>query len=260
MIKFFRKIRQNLLMKNKTGKYFKYAIGEIVLVVIGILIALQINTWNQDRINASKEQKYLVGLKNDLEKQVSAFNQRVQFCDIIIDIGESLLEDFGSTGRLLKIDSINSKLSKMMYSISYPNIETTFNELNSTGQLNLIKEKSLRSKIIKYYQNSESNKESVEGNIENVFYNQIFPTIKSSIIIHPENFGFESKKINKAHLSEKLNLEFERNLGKPDKEFEVVNAISMGIIVTKTNKGHIQTAQEEAELLLNEINNELNND
>jgi hypothetical protein len=49
MIKFFRKIRQNLLLENKTGKYFKYAIGEIILVVIGILIALQINNWNEQR-------------------------------------------------------------------------------------------------------------------------------------------------------------------------------------------------------------------
>ena len=48
MIKFFRKIRYDLMEKNKTGKYFKYAIGEIVLVVIGILIALQINNWNED--------------------------------------------------------------------------------------------------------------------------------------------------------------------------------------------------------------------
>ena len=50
MIKFFRKIRQNLVMQNKTSKYFKYAIGEIILVVIGILIALQINNWNSNRI------------------------------------------------------------------------------------------------------------------------------------------------------------------------------------------------------------------
>ena len=49
MIKFFKKIRQNLLMENKTGKYLKYAIGEIVLVVIGILIALGINNWNQNQ-------------------------------------------------------------------------------------------------------------------------------------------------------------------------------------------------------------------
>ena len=47
MIKFFRRIRYDLMEKNKTGKYFKYAIGEIILVVIGILIALQINNWNE---------------------------------------------------------------------------------------------------------------------------------------------------------------------------------------------------------------------
>ncbi|TYA59668.1 hypothetical protein [Formosa maritima] len=260
MIKFFRKIRYNLMEQNKTRKYFKYAIGEIILVVVGILIALQINTWNQDIINTSNEQNYLVGLKNDLEKQINAFNGSVEFGNIIIDIGESTLEDFSLTGNLLQIDSINSKLSKMMYSLSYPNIETTFNELNTTGQLNLIKEKSLRSKIIKYYQNSESNKESVNGNLQNVFYNQIFPTIKSSVIIHPENFRFNSKKINKALIREKLNVEFESNLVKPDKEFEIVNAISMVIIVTNTNIKHIQNSLEEAELLLKDINKELNND
>ena len=46
MIQFFRRIRQNLLSEGKTGKYLTYALGEIILVVIGILIALQINTWN----------------------------------------------------------------------------------------------------------------------------------------------------------------------------------------------------------------------
>ena len=49
MIKFFRKIRYDLMEKNKNGKYLKYAIGEILLVVIGILIALQINNWNELR-------------------------------------------------------------------------------------------------------------------------------------------------------------------------------------------------------------------
>jgi len=50
MIKLFRNIRQNLLNEGKTTKYFKYAIGEIILVVIGILIALSINNWNVSRI------------------------------------------------------------------------------------------------------------------------------------------------------------------------------------------------------------------
>ena len=63
MIKFFRHIRKNLLVENKTSKYFKYAIGEIILVVIGILIALQINNWNESRKSNQLEQalylKYL---------------------------------------------------------------------------------------------------------------------------------------------------------------------------------------------------------
>ena len=55
MIKFFRHIRKSLIEKNQMGKYFKYAIGEILLVVIGILIALQINNWNEKRIQKRNE-------------------------------------------------------------------------------------------------------------------------------------------------------------------------------------------------------------
>jgi hypothetical protein len=54
MIKLFRNIRKNLLNEGKTTKYLKYAIGEIVLVVIGILIALSINNWNSNRIKHQK--------------------------------------------------------------------------------------------------------------------------------------------------------------------------------------------------------------
>ncbi|MFK7783267.1 DUF6090 family protein, partial [Psychroserpens sp.] len=66
MIKLFRKIRYNLMSENKTGKYFKYAIGEIVLVVIGILIALQINNWNEQRKTRISEISYIQSIINDL--------------------------------------------------------------------------------------------------------------------------------------------------------------------------------------------------
>ncbi len=67
MIKFFRKIRYDLMEKNKTGKYLKYAIGEIILVVIGILIALSINNWNEERKADLFEQKLLVDLLEGIE-------------------------------------------------------------------------------------------------------------------------------------------------------------------------------------------------
>jgi hypothetical protein len=81
MIKLFRNIRQNLLNEGKTSKYFKYAIGEIILVVIGILIALQINTWNQERLVKQEIKTNLINLssaiKQDLEllKEIEAYNE-----------------------------------------------------------------------------------------------------------------------------------------------------------------------------------------
>ena len=94
MIKFFRKIRQNLLMKNKTGKYFKYAIGEILLVMVGILLALQVNNWNTERLNRQTEKNYYCQLvidfesdKTDLLKLIEASKQRVKVTkQLLVDL------------------------------------------------------------------------------------------------------------------------------------------------------------------------------
>ena len=67
MIKLFRNIRRNLLNEGKTSKYFKYAIGEIILVVIGILIALQINTWNKQKEEHQLELKILKEIQEDID-------------------------------------------------------------------------------------------------------------------------------------------------------------------------------------------------
>ena len=101
MIKFFRHIRQNLIMENKTGKYFKYAIGEIVLVVIGILIALQINNWNENRKLNSNEKVILTDLVEDLELDYNAFTEDKKKLDIQLKLVDELI-----------IDPHNSKLAK----------------------------------------------------------------------------------------------------------------------------------------------------
>ena len=92
MMKFFRKIRQNLLMENKTGKYLKYAIGEIVLVVIGILIALSINNWNEERKLKSVEIKILQDLMNDIQVNIGNLNEGINYMEIAnADISKVLL-------------------------------------------------------------------------------------------------------------------------------------------------------------------------
>ncbi len=83
MIKFFRKIRQKLLTENKISKYLIYAMGEIVLVVIGILISLQINNYNEDRKERRLERDFLKKISLNLQdvldqysKILSSENQR----------------------------------------------------------------------------------------------------------------------------------------------------------------------------------------
>jgi hypothetical protein len=74
MIKFFRSIRQNLLNEGKTSKYLKYAIGEIVLVMIGILLALQVNNWNENRKAIIKEKTYIQSIYKDLKTDIKKIN------------------------------------------------------------------------------------------------------------------------------------------------------------------------------------------
>ena len=79
MLKFFRKIRQNLISSGKTASYLKYAIGEIILVVIGILIALQINNWNESRKLVIEEKQYYKNIKRQLNEDAGFINDNIEF-------------------------------------------------------------------------------------------------------------------------------------------------------------------------------------
>ena len=70
MLAFFRKLRKSLIEKGSARKYLLYAIGEIALVVIGILIAIQINNWNQERQNGLLEKDYLFHIYDDLQRDL----------------------------------------------------------------------------------------------------------------------------------------------------------------------------------------------
>jgi hypothetical protein len=99
MIKFFRKIRYDLMEKNKTGKYLKYAFGEIILVVIGILIALQINNWNEKKNSINQAEKHLetisLNLKDDIlqaENLLSETQTTIEYANDFLDQFKTLCE------------------------------------------------------------------------------------------------------------------------------------------------------------------------
>ena len=93
MLKFFRKIRQNLIAENKTSKYFKYAIGEIILVVIGILIALQINNWNEAKDRKEKLISIYKSVYADIKNDLTDLNDLKAFYMKKKPVFEKVLKD-----------------------------------------------------------------------------------------------------------------------------------------------------------------------
>jgi len=79
MIKFFREIRHKLFIENKFSKYLTYATGEILLLVIGILIALQLNNWNEQRKNVNAEKQYYKNIKRQLQEDINVIKRNIEF-------------------------------------------------------------------------------------------------------------------------------------------------------------------------------------
>ncbi|OIQ36464.1 MAG: hypothetical protein BM563_10820 [Bacteroidetes bacterium MedPE-SWsnd-G1] len=125
MIKFFRKIRQNLLMENKTGKYLKYAFGEIILVVIGILIALSINNWNQKKIEKKQIRNIYIRIVQDFNNTASEIERDIKNMDILYPLMQNILNGDVERDSLL---SSNDYFRKYHFTLGSPDIQ-----INETG-------------------------------------------------------------------------------------------------------------------------------
>lgn len=147
MIAFFRKIRQQLLSENKVIKYLQYALGEIILIVIGILIALQINTWNNERIANIEMKSFLQNIKEDLITDTTEFHIYINFLTRNIANKKMLLS-------LTKFDNIpTDSLMEIYSSYSVDNTitTTTFIKITNLGITEISKNESLSKKIYDYY-------------------------------------------------------------------------------------------------------------
>lgn len=150
MIKFFRNIRQKLVSEGNTIKYIKYAIGEIILVVIGILIAIQANNWNVNN-EAQKEKEFA------LHKLIENLNQDSVKLKGNIERGNFYIKALDSCLTILKNPNAYSKdyfsrlFTNMNYTLSFEFNQITFNEISNSGKLKLIKNQTLVDSLFKYY-------------------------------------------------------------------------------------------------------------
>ena len=140
--------------KASAGRYLKYAIGEIILVVIGILIALQINNWNENRKDLQNSEDYRQRILNDLEDDVSSLNSRIGYWFKVSESGRSALKTIE-----MKSEGESWETILNLYYASqinpYDANSITFEELKSAGELRLIPDTQLRSQLANYYRLSE---------------------------------------------------------------------------------------------------------
>jgi len=164
MIKFFRKIRYNLMEQNKTGKYFKYAIGEILLVVIGILIALSINNWNEDN-KAQKNEKYIL---NEILKNLD------EDASLIVEIIQKRTNASASFPYLKKytsnektnLDSLEFHMVNLLTFERYYPINNAYEILKSKGLQ--LSNNNLTTEISRYYDYEQNKINSSVKDIEDV--------------------------------------------------------------------------------------------
>jgi len=132
--------------KNKTGKYLKYAIGEIVLVVIGILIALSINNWNENRKSENFERIYLENIKSDLNLNLASLKIFIAERDKSIKSTDSILEYFNGK-KELDVVAFNRHSLNVMIWYPFEQHDNTYQELLNSGNLSIITNKKIKDHI-----------------------------------------------------------------------------------------------------------------
>lgn len=157
MIHFFRRIRRKLLNQERVGKYLLYAVGEILLVVIGILIALQVNNWNQERISRDKEKVYLKEIRASLEKDLADQNRVFHFnqkkMELIFQIVSEMGKEKSKTEHMLYLFGILNQEpegSLVNYEVFVPN-RAAFDNMLSSENIGIIQDNQIRSKLSEYY-------------------------------------------------------------------------------------------------------------
>ena len=197
MIKFFRHIRQNLIMENKTSKYFKYAIGEIILVVIGILIALQVNNWNENRKSKQRQLIFLNNIKKDLANDLIQLNSIIDYQTKKLAIVKELANELSPPKDFKKIERLFAEIQNTSNDTFFANTGA-YTTSGSSGILDNLEPDSLKIAITtlyeRYYKRLIYNGEIYDNRTDEIvmsrgkYFNKINSTLTSEDVIHNSEF------------------------------------------------------------------------
>ena len=249
MIKFFRQIRYNLMEQNKTGKYFKYAIGEIFLVMIGILLALQVNNWNEQRKSNNQERLYLNRLLSENKEDIATFKDNIEDLEkgieTVENLSKALTNPDASDGLL--ISSANDYFGFGSIYPIFTSSTSTFDDLSSTGNLKDIRNTRLRDELVKHYALHKQVAERIRIGTDWALPVDAPFTYNNSIMRFEPNSKYLFGKQNIRALSKHLR----------DKKDEYLNNAAAHLWINKDAIAQLKLLVQETSKIISSIENEL---
>jgi len=230
MIKFFRKIRQKMLTENKFGKYLLYAIGEILLVVIGILIALQINNQNDLKKIRVKEVHYLENIKTDLKINIQELDDYIKTRTQGIEAANIILEHI--EGRSIDdLEEFNALGVQIYNWQKFHQNNNTFQELVGSGNLALISNDSIKNTLLDIetlYKKLKSEEEHYRFDTEELIYKPLYKIMDLNPMVNNFQYRLSNGSVGRnIKLSEDYYKEFLTNT-------EIKNGFVMTILEFST--------------------------
>lgn len=178
MARVFNSIRQRLLKENRFTRYLVYAIGEIVLVVIGILIALQVNNYRESRHDRGREKVFLQGLRSDLSLNIVELRRSIDLYTTNIRSAQVMIDCFEGS-RTLSPDSFSYHTISVLYRDPFHRNNSTMKELVSSGSLGLLTDDSLKSALLGMeleYDRIDSYQDHIRHDYDEFLYGVFFRT------------------------------------------------------------------------------------
>jgi hypothetical protein len=197
MFRFFRKARQAAMDENRMGRFFRYAVGEILLVVIGILIALQINNWNEDRLDRKLEREYMASMANDLRLDIDSIETTTAGNEILLAGLDRLLDLVANEEEGADYER-QLFLHSLVYTYWYLTAEfseLTMTQLKSSGSLLLIRDEEVRNAMLMYEQAMDESEYQFDEmkhyfHVQEESQKQLFNTVlsKKAFVFIEENY------------------------------------------------------------------------
>lgn len=250
MISIFRKIRQKLLSQNRVTQYLVYALGEILLVTIGILIALQINSWNQQRIESNEELEILEGLKNEFENNLEELNFSITINQKVTEASVQLTHLIRSNALENDPELLDDLLVRIGTFNSFDAQTGVSSEIVNSGKMTLLKNDALRTQIVNWLTLLVDQEEDILFRSDNYTMNLMpflmkrFPLANGDLTkklpFDRKNYlkNYQEKSPFKFKLSEQEYLEFENQIWhhKHNNDYVSINELNLKDFLNTTLK------------------------